>query len=81
MNYYTIGQRIRKFRKINTLSQEALAEKIGISYKVKRPEIHGRISSSQLLFIFHVQTSDGISSPPGYHKSCRTWKAHSACGL
>ena len=31
MNYYTIGQRIRKFRKINTLSQEALAEKIGIS--------------------------------------------------
>ena len=26
-----IGQRIRKFRKINALSQEALAEKIGIS--------------------------------------------------
>lgn len=31
MDYYTIGQRIRKFRKINALSQEALAEKIGIS--------------------------------------------------
>ncbi len=26
-----IGQRIRKFRKINALSQEALAEKVGIS--------------------------------------------------
>lgn len=31
MNYYMIGQRIRKFRKINALSQEALAEKVGIS--------------------------------------------------
>ena len=31
MDYYTIGQRIRKFRKINALSQEALAEKVGIS--------------------------------------------------
>lgn len=31
MDYFTIGQRIRKFRKINALSQEALAEKVGIS--------------------------------------------------
>lgn len=31
MDYYAIGQRIRKFRKINSLSQEALAEKVGIS--------------------------------------------------
>lgn len=31
MDYYEIGQRIRKFRKANNLSQEQLAEKIGIS--------------------------------------------------
>ncbi len=31
MNYYEIGQRIRKFRKAYNLSQEQLAEKIGIS--------------------------------------------------
>ena len=31
MNYYEIGQRIRKFRKACNLSQEQLAEKVGIS--------------------------------------------------
>ncbi len=31
MDYYKLGQRIRKFRKANKLSQEQLAEKIGIS--------------------------------------------------
>lgn len=31
MDYYEIGQRIRKFRKARGLSQEQLAEKIGIS--------------------------------------------------
>lgn len=31
MNYYEIGQRIRKFRKAIGLSQEILSEKVGIS--------------------------------------------------
>lgn len=31
MNYYEIGQRIRKYRKALNLSQEQLAEKVGIS--------------------------------------------------
>ena len=31
MDYYEIGQRIRKYRKAHQLSQEELAEKIGIS--------------------------------------------------
>lgn len=31
MDYYVIGQRIRKYRKANRLSQEELAEKVGIS--------------------------------------------------
>ena len=31
MDYYAIGQRIRKFRKAHRLSQEELAEQIGIS--------------------------------------------------
>jgi transcriptional regulator with XRE-family HTH domain len=31
INYYEIGQRIRKFRKAHNLSQEQLAEQIGIS--------------------------------------------------
>lgn len=31
MDYYTIGQRIRKIRKAHGLSREELAEKVGIS--------------------------------------------------
>jgi len=31
MNYYEIGQRIRKFRKAHQLSQEELAERVGVS--------------------------------------------------
>ena len=31
LDYYKIGQRIRKFRKAYNLSQEQLAEKVGIS--------------------------------------------------
>lgn len=31
MNYFEVGQRIRKFRKAYNLSQEQLAEKVGIS--------------------------------------------------
>lgn len=31
MDYYEIGQRIRKYRKASRLSQEELAEKVGIS--------------------------------------------------
>ena len=31
MDYYKIGQRIRKYRKANGMSQEQLAERIGIS--------------------------------------------------
>ena len=31
MDYYAIGQRIRKFRKAHSVSQEALAEKVGIT--------------------------------------------------
>lgn len=31
MDYYTIGQRIRKIRKAHGLSQEMLAEQVGIS--------------------------------------------------
>ena len=30
MDYYEIGQRIRKFRKAHDLSQEQLAEKVGV---------------------------------------------------
>ena len=31
MDYYQIGQRIRRFRRVQGLSQEALAERVGIS--------------------------------------------------
>ena len=31
MDYYKIGQKIRKYRKLNGLSQEELAEKINVS--------------------------------------------------
>ena len=32
MDYYNIGQRVRKYRKAYGLSQERLAEKVGISH-------------------------------------------------
>ena len=31
LDYYSIGQRIRKYRKAHSFSQETLSEKIGIS--------------------------------------------------
>ena len=31
MDYYKIGQRVRAFRRAQDLSQEALAERVGIS--------------------------------------------------
>lgn len=31
MDYYQLGQQIRKYRKVHGMSQEQLAEKIGIS--------------------------------------------------
>lgn len=31
LNYYEIGQRVRKYRKAHQLSQEELAERVGIS--------------------------------------------------
>ena len=42
MDYYKIGQKIRKYRKAHGLSQEQLAEQIGISYKVINDILNGR---------------------------------------
>ena len=33
MDYYKIGQRVRAFRRAQDLSQEALAERVGISWR------------------------------------------------
>lgn len=63
MDYYKIGQKIRKFRKIQGLSQEELAEKIGISTTHMSHIETGNTKLSLSVFVdianaFNVQTDD-----------------------
>lgn len=63
MDYYKIGQRIRKFRKAQGLSQEELAEKIGISVTHMSHIETGNTKLSLSVFVdianvLNVQTDD-----------------------
>ncbi len=63
MDYYKIGQKIRKFRKIQGLSQEELAEKIGISTTHMSHIETGNTKLSLSVFVdianaLNVQTDD-----------------------
>lgn len=66
MDYYEIGQRIRKFRKAHGLSQEELAEKIGISTTHMSHIETGNTKLSlpvlvDLAMVLGVQTDDLLS--------------------
>lgn len=58
MNYYEIGQRIRKFRKAYNLSQEELAEKVGISTTHMS---HIETGNTKLSLIVFVDIANALS--------------------
>ena len=74
MNYYEIGQRIRKMRKANNLSQEQLAEKIGISTTHMSHIETGNTKLSLPVFVeiacaLSVQTDELLYDPPTINKT------------
>lgn len=69
MNYYEIGQRIRRFRKACNLSQEQLAEKIGISTTHMSHIETGNTKLSLSVFVdianaLSVQTDELLNDAP-----------------
>lgn len=79
MDYYMIGQRIRKFRKAHSFSQEELAEKIGISTTHMSHIETGntKLSLSVLVKIalaLEVNTDDILFNQPAINKSALTDK-------
>ena len=69
MDYYKIGQRIRKYRKAHGLSQEQLAEKIGISVTHMSHIETGNTKLSLQVFVdiaksLEVQTDDLLFDSP-----------------
>jgi len=74
MNYYEIGQRIRKFRKACNLSQEELAEKVGISTTHMSHIETGNTKLSLPVFVdianaLSVQTDELLHDEPRSGKS------------
>ena len=79
MDYYLIGQRIRKFRKAHTFSQEELAEKVGISTTHMSHIETGNTKLSlavlvKLALILEVNTDDILFDYPSGTKSILTEK-------
>lgn len=77
MNYYEIGQRIRKFRKANNLSQEQLAEKVGISTTHMSHIETGNTKLSLPVFVdiakvLSVRTDELLYDNPQMNKSIMT---------
>lgn len=69
MNYYKIGQRIRTLRKAQGLSQEQLAERIGISVTHMSHTETGNTKLSLPVFVciadvLGVPTDDLLHDPP-----------------
>lgn len=79
MDYYTIGQRIRKFRKACSLSQEELAEKVGISTTHMSHIETGNTKLSlavlvKIALVLEVNTDDILFDQPMMNKSVLTNK-------
>lgn len=74
MNYYEIGQRIRKYRKAYNMSQEQLAEQIGISTTHMSHIETGNTKLSlpvlvDIARVLSVQTDDLLFDCPQVNKS------------
>lgn len=77
MDYYLIGQKIRKYRKAQSLSQEALAEKIGISTTHMSHIETGNTKLSlsvlvQLATVLNVSTDDILFDRPSASENVLT---------
>lgn len=77
MNYYEIGQRIRKFRKAYNLSQEQLAEKLGISVTHMSHIETGNTKLSLPVFVdianvLSIRTDELLSDEPIINKTVLT---------
>lgn len=74
MDYYEIGQRIRKFRKAHNLSQEELAERVEISTTHMSHIETGNTKLSLSVFVdiatvLEVNTDDLLSDTPESKRS------------
>ena len=74
MDYYKIGQRIRRFRKAYRLSQEQLAEKVGISTTHMSHIETGNTKLSLPLFVklanvLSIQTDELLYDTPQKNKT------------
>lgn len=79
MDYYIIGQRIRKFRKAHSFSQEELAEKVGISTTHMSHIETGNTKLSLAVLVkialaLEVNTDDILFTQPTINKSSLTDK-------
>lgn len=78
MDYYEIGQRVRRYRKILGLSQEQLAEKVGISVTHMSHIETGNTKLSLPIFVslaehLGVQADDLLfDKPSGRHIALKT---------
>lgn len=77
MDYYEIGQRIRKFRKAYNLSQEQLSEKVGISVTHMSHIETGNTKLSLPVFVdiakvLSVRTDELLYDNPQMNKSIMT---------
>lgn len=77
LDYYKIGQRIRKYRKANNLSQEQLADKVGISSTHMSHVETGNTKLSLSVFvkiadILSVQTDALLFDTPQINKTLLT---------
>ena len=75
MNYYEIGQRIRKYRKAYSLSQEQLADKVGISPTHMSHIETGNTKLSLPVLVkiskaLSVQTDELLFDKPQVNKTC-----------
>lgn len=69
MDYYKIGERIRKYRKAQNMSQEELAEQVGISVTHMSHIETGNTKLSLPVFVsiasvLHVQTDSLLKDEP-----------------
>lgn len=74
MDYYLIGQRIRKYRKAHSFSQEILAEKVGISTTHMSHIETGNTKLSlpvlvKLSLILEVSTDDILFTQPNINNN------------
>ena len=80
MNYYEVGQRIRKFRKAYNFSQEQLAEKVGVSTTHMSHIETGNTKLSLSVFVkiadvLSVQTDELLYDIPPIKLSCLAYLA------